>query len=264
MKSITHFIAQKLKLKVNEAKSAVARPQERKFLGFSFTEGPEIQRAIAPKSLERFKKRIREITRRAKGVDMKTIMAELASYMRGWRGYYRLLRDPSGAALPNPLGSVAASGRFVAAVENTSRRRAELMARGVPELAAIPLAAAKAPGVLPEPGLCSSGFPMLTSNRSGSHPWSRSDGLTSRTAVVRTRMPGGVGGAEPRGFPLSRSLTRFGTRDRDAVIARAPCARIGNVLVPGADKKSRSPRIFIRSDRLPALGSWRNGDSADR
>ena len=64
-------------------------------------------------------------------------------------------------------------------------------------------------------------------------------------------MPGGVGGAEPRGFPLSRSLTRFGTRDRDAVIARAPCARIGNVLVPGADKKSRSPRIFIRSDGSP-------------
>jgi hypothetical protein len=46
-------------------------------------------------------------------------------------------------------------------------------------------------------------------------------------------------------------MTRFGTRDRDAAIARAPCARIGNVLVPGADKKSRSPRIFIRSDGSP-------------
>src|ERR1700687_5960261 len=47
MESISHFITQKLKLKVNEAKSAVARPQERKFLGFSFTAGPNIRRAIA-------------------------------------------------------------------------------------------------------------------------------------------------------------------------------------------------------------------------
>src|ERR1039458_5022997 len=66
MESITRFITQKLKLKVNEAKSAVARPQERKFLGFSFTDGPEIKRTIAPKALERFKRRIREVTLRAK------------------------------------------------------------------------------------------------------------------------------------------------------------------------------------------------------
>src|SRR5499433_3717973 len=51
MESISRFITQKLKLKVNEAKSAVARPQERKFLGFSFTEGPEVKRTIAPKAL---------------------------------------------------------------------------------------------------------------------------------------------------------------------------------------------------------------------
>jgi RNA-directed DNA polymerase len=66
MESITHFITYKLKLKVNESKSAVARPQERKFLGFSFTAGPDVKRIIAPKALERFKRRIREITRRAK------------------------------------------------------------------------------------------------------------------------------------------------------------------------------------------------------
>src|SRR5271168_2516286 len=52
MEGISRFITQKLKLKVNEAKSAVARPQERKFLGFSFTAGPDIKRTIAPKSLE--------------------------------------------------------------------------------------------------------------------------------------------------------------------------------------------------------------------
>ncbi len=94
MESITRFITQKLKLKVNEAKSAVARPQERKFLGFSFTAGPDTKRTIAPKSLERFKQRIREITRRAKGVSIATTMEELAPYMRGWRGYFGFCETP--------------------------------------------------------------------------------------------------------------------------------------------------------------------------
>src|SRR5213079_3102603 len=94
MESVTRFITQKLKLKVNEAKSAVARPQERKFLGFSFTAGPEVKRAIAPKALDRFKRRIREITRRAKGVSMETTMEELAPYMRGWRSYFGFCETP--------------------------------------------------------------------------------------------------------------------------------------------------------------------------
>ena len=94
MESVTRFITEKLKLKVNEAKSAVARPQERKFLGFSFTAGPDIKRMIAPKSLERFKRRIREITRRARGVSIATTMDELAPYMRGWRGYFGFCETP--------------------------------------------------------------------------------------------------------------------------------------------------------------------------
>ena len=94
MESTTRFITQKLKLRVNEAKSAVALPQERKFLGFSFTAGPEVKRVIAPKALDRFKRRIQEITRRAKGVSMKTTMEELAPYMRGWRGYFGFCETP--------------------------------------------------------------------------------------------------------------------------------------------------------------------------
>src|SRR5437762_1791459 len=94
MESITRFITQRLKLKVNETKSAVARPQERKFLGFSFTTGPDIKRTIAPKSLDRFKQQIRDITRRAKGVSIKTTMEELAQYMRGWRGYFGFCETP--------------------------------------------------------------------------------------------------------------------------------------------------------------------------
>src|SRR5260370_22728096 len=94
MESITRFITQKLQLKVNEAKSEVARPQELKFLGFSFTGGPEVKRVSAPKALDRFKRRIREITGRAKGVSMKTTMEELAPYMRGWRSYFGFCETP--------------------------------------------------------------------------------------------------------------------------------------------------------------------------
>ncbi len=94
MESITRFITQKLKLKVNETKSAVARPQERKFLGFSFTKGPEVKRAIALKALDRFKMRVREITRRAKGISIEATMAELVPYLRGWRGYFGFCETP--------------------------------------------------------------------------------------------------------------------------------------------------------------------------
>src|SRR5262249_60833825 len=86
MKSVTRFIMQKLKLKVNETKSAVARPQERKFLGFSFTDGPEVQRVIAPKALARFKRRAREIQRRGKGGRVERAMAGPAPRHAGWRG----------------------------------------------------------------------------------------------------------------------------------------------------------------------------------
>jgi RNA-directed DNA polymerase len=94
MKSITRFITQRLKLKVNETKSAVARPQERKFLGFSFTDDPEIRRAIAPKALIRFKDKIREITRQAKGISIETTVKRLATYMVGWRGYFGFCETP--------------------------------------------------------------------------------------------------------------------------------------------------------------------------
>jgi len=94
MESITRFITQKLQLKVNEAKSAVARPQERKFLGFSVSTGPEVKRVIAPKALDRFKRRVREITRRAKGVSMEKTIEELAPYIRGWRSYFGFCETP--------------------------------------------------------------------------------------------------------------------------------------------------------------------------
>ena len=95
MRSVTGFITRRLKLKVNEAKSAVARPQERKFLGFSFMGGAEVKRRIAPKALLRCKQRVRELTRRTRGVSLQQMTKELASYLRGWKGYFGYCQTPS-------------------------------------------------------------------------------------------------------------------------------------------------------------------------
>lgn len=95
MESVKRFISKRLKLKVNEQKSAVARPQQRKFLGFSFSVGPVIRRTIAPKAVERFRERIREITRLARSRSLDQTMAVLAPYMRGWRGYYGFCETPA-------------------------------------------------------------------------------------------------------------------------------------------------------------------------
>ena len=95
MKSITRFITTKLKLKVNEQKSAVARPWERKFLGFSFTWGQEPKRRIAPKAVLRFKEKVRELTSRTNGVSMDRMAKELTPYLQGWKGYFGRCQTPS-------------------------------------------------------------------------------------------------------------------------------------------------------------------------
>jgi len=95
MESVTRFITRKLKLKVNGEKSAVAQPRERKFLSFSFTGGLEAKRRIAPKALKRFKERVRELTRRTKGVSLEQMIRTLGVYLRGWRGYFGFCQTPS-------------------------------------------------------------------------------------------------------------------------------------------------------------------------
>lgn len=95
MASLTGFLTTKLKLKVNEAKSAVARPWERKFLGFSFTNGTVPKRRIAPKALDRFKAKVRELTRRTRGISLEQIVTNLSRYLQGWRGYFAYCETPS-------------------------------------------------------------------------------------------------------------------------------------------------------------------------
>jgi RNA-directed DNA polymerase len=132
MESVKRFITAKLKLKVNEKKSAVAKPQERKFLGFSFylgKTGPK--RCIAPQALDRFKERIREITRGSKGRSMRQVMAELARYLKGWVAYYGFCETPW---VLKDLDSWIRRRLRCAFWQqwNTSRKRyAELVKRGV-------------------------------------------------------------------------------------------------------------------------------------
>ncbi len=93
MASVSRFLSVKLRLKVNESKSAVARPQERVFLGFCITNDGR-QREIAPKALARFKVRIQELTRRTRGVALASVVDSLAHYLIGWRGYFGFCQTP--------------------------------------------------------------------------------------------------------------------------------------------------------------------------
>jgi RNA-directed DNA polymerase len=131
MESITRFITHRLKLKVNDKKSAVARPQERKFLGFSFTGGPEPRRRIAPKAVERFKDRIRDITRQAKSVSFGQTMASLAPYMRGWRGYFGFCETPDLLIHLTCWVRLRLRAALWRQWKTQRRRRAKLLALGV-------------------------------------------------------------------------------------------------------------------------------------
>jgi RNA-directed DNA polymerase len=92
--SITSFITRRLKLKVNEQKSAVARPAERKFLGFSFIPRGS-KRRIAPKALMRFKQKVRKLTSRTRGISVEQMAKGLADYLRGWKAYFGFCETPT-------------------------------------------------------------------------------------------------------------------------------------------------------------------------
>lgn len=93
LQSVTRWLAKKLRLTVNASKSAVDRPWNRKFLGFTFTR--KGKRAIAPTSKAKFKKRIRQLTKRNRGCSLERIISELRSYLLGWRGCYGHCQTPS-------------------------------------------------------------------------------------------------------------------------------------------------------------------------
>jgi group II intron reverse transcriptase/maturase len=88
----------RLKLRVNEAKSAVASVFERAFLGYAFGRTPDAQRVkrkVAPKALERLQDRLRQLTRRTRGRSLEQVVVEPRAYLLGWKAYVRLVQTPS-------------------------------------------------------------------------------------------------------------------------------------------------------------------------
>ena len=93
---ITRFISNKLKLKVNETKSGVIQPGYSKYLGFGFTHNkgaPKIR--IHSKSLQRFRRRVRELTKRTRGRSIGQVIWKLNEYLRGWWGYFSICETPT-------------------------------------------------------------------------------------------------------------------------------------------------------------------------
>jgi len=86
LQSVGNFLTKKLKLKVNESKSRVAKPRNCSLLGFSI--GKEGRVYVSDKSIRRFKDRIRELTQRTRGRRIEQVLMEVANYLQGWRQYY--------------------------------------------------------------------------------------------------------------------------------------------------------------------------------
>jgi RNA-directed DNA polymerase len=97
METLRHLFTN-LKLRVNETKSAVARPWERKFLGYTFwiaKKTGELKRGVADKALATMKERVRTITSRTRGRSIAAVIEELRPYLLGWKNYFRLQERPS-------------------------------------------------------------------------------------------------------------------------------------------------------------------------
>lgn len=124
----------RLRLKINEAKSAVGRPSKRKFLGFTFR-GSRVR--ISYPAIERMKARVRELTNRNRGAALPTVVKELAEYLRGWMGYFGICEV---AASREGLDSWIRSRLRLLQLKQWIRGRTayrKLMALGIDEAAAI-------------------------------------------------------------------------------------------------------------------------------
>jgi RNA-directed DNA polymerase len=137
MASVSDFITRRLKLKVQESKSAVDRPSRRKFLGFTIAEGEKPQRRIAPQALKRFREKVRERTRRTRSIGAKRMVSELTIYLRGWVGYFGFCETPW--ELRDLDGWIRRRRRAVAWKhwKRGRTRYRELVRRGVPHETAI-------------------------------------------------------------------------------------------------------------------------------
>ena len=136
MASLTRFIEGRLKLQINAEKSAVARPWQRSFLGFTVKDDdPLFRRCIADKAVARFKRRVRALTGRHRGVSLERMICDLVPYLRGWAGYFSFSQSRE---LPSLDGWIRRRLRCVAWVQWKTRgqRYRELRRLNVPERSA--------------------------------------------------------------------------------------------------------------------------------
>jgi RNA-directed DNA polymerase len=168
MQSLTRFITAKLKLKVNEQNSAVARPWERQFLGFSFTWAETPKRRIAPKAVVRFKEQVRELTSRTRVVSIEPMAEELARFLRGWIGYFGNCETPSVLRSLEEWTRRRLRSAIWKQWKHGPKRFAELRKRGVgQDLAAKAASSAHGPWQLANSPPSLSRCPTLTSSRLG-------------------------------------------------------------------------------------------------
>lgn len=91
LESLERFLGKRLRLKVNREKSAVARPWERKFLGYTVTRNRKPKLKVSPESVKRFRAKLKDVLRRGRGRNLASVIRELTPILRGWVAYYRLV-----------------------------------------------------------------------------------------------------------------------------------------------------------------------------
>ena len=200
--SLSRFTSTRLKLKVNEAKSAVGRPWERTFLGFLLTR-LDFRRCISPEAVKRLKARVREITQRTRGRRIERVAQELRRYLLGWKAYFGYAGGPfhlQGMGLVDSeapsLLSVEAMG--AARVQGAAETRGQ-SGLGVEHGKVRPRSLAPTPESGSGNGLA--GQPLRWSGRAEAVQ----HGMSSTEPPWHViHMPGGVGGAGSRGLALSR------------------------------------------------------------
>ena len=197
MASIEKFLEKRLKLKINKAKSAVAKPGVRKFLGFSYTSGREPRRRIAPQAIARFKARVRELTRRTCGRSLAQVVKELSVYLIGWRGYFGFCQTPSVLRALDEwtrrrLRAIAWKQR-----KRGSTRFAELRRRGVGRDLAAQTGSPHGPWRLSSSPALSMAMPIAFFGSFGLPSVANRRPLNPPNRRIRTRTYGGVGGEEP-------------------------------------------------------------------
>jgi RNA-directed DNA polymerase len=200
MASMTQFLEKRLRLRVNIAKSAVDRPWRRKFLGYSMTAHWETRLKVADSSVKRLKKRLKVAFRQGRGRNLQRFIEELQPLLRGWVQYFRL------AEVKGPFEELDGwIRRHLRCLiwrqwKRTWTRAKKLMARGLVEKCAWQ-SAKNGRGSWWNAGSphLHIAFPNAYFNRLGLVSLlkeQRRFQFSSRTAVVRNRMPGGVGGRQ--------------------------------------------------------------------